>query len=575
MTTGDGLAVELDLAGRTGAEATSLRSMVQFWIGDFDRAAETAERALAQAESPDQRRLALAALALAAAGTEPRSDDVVRQAIDALDPAGPRGRVDAFVGYLAAEAALTHARISDASTVSNWAARAAELWESHPYASMMAGAVVRIALFEGRVADAERALIPLRATATLPRTALFADAIESLVRGNAADVEATERLLASVEDADLSAVDHLGRGILLLCAFGAIAVGDTVRSADAVLAAGTDAGLTRFSVIDRALGLELLAAGSIAAGDVDAARAWGTQAEELAQHPIAAPTVERLRARLAILDGDFARAVDLAAGSALACRAQGRGVEAAESEVVAGQARLAGRDIAGAARTLRELVADSDKLGHKAVRRSVGQKLGRAGRRLPPVTGDGWASLSARETEIAHLIFVGHETVPIARALGISPQTVRVHTSRILAAFGVGTRVQLVARHGAPIPEPAPDINLTPRQSEVVARAAAGESNAAIGQALGVSVKTVEKHLAGASTQLGAASRLDLILRWRGRSEQLGGGELEQVDAERGDLVGGQTLGLDDGGQDDDLTIGRAAGPLQVVATEHGSDTHE
>lgn len=579
LVVGRGHELACELARQVGSPASSLLAVTHFWVGDFDCAVEAAERALAEADTPAERRLALAALAISSSGSAPLAGDVVARAVEALDPTGPRGRVDAFVGYLVAEAALTHARLAEASAVSGWAARAAELWAPHPYAAMMAGAVVRIALFEGRVADAERALVTLRATVTSPRTVLLADAIESLVRGNAADVEGTERLLASIAEADVNLVDHLGRGILLLGAFGAIALGDTVRSADAVLAAGRDAGLTRFTVIDRALGLELLVAGSIAAGDGDAAHAWGAQADMLAAHPIAAPTVDRLNARLAMLDGDSARAAALAERSAAVCRAQARGVEAAESEVVLGQARLASSDVAGAARTLRELVAESDRLGHKAVRRSVGQKLGRAGRRLPPVAGEGWASLSVREAEIAHLILAGHETVPIARALMISPQTVRVHTSRILAAFGVGTRVQLVARfvaeHGARPPEPIPDVELTPRQREVVARAAAGENNSAIGELLGVTVKTVEKHLADASARLGATSRLDLILRWRGLSEQLRGGELEQRRTDPGDLLAGQAPGLDDVRQHDDLAVGGTAGALQVVTAEHGPDSDE
>lgn len=527
LVVGRGHELVAGLSGQTGSRASSLLAVAHFWVGDFDRGVEAAERALVDAQDPAERRLGLAALAIASAGTAPRHDDPVARAIEALDPTGPHDRVDAFVGYLVAEAALTHARLADASAVNSWAARAAELWAPHPYAAMMAAAVVRIALFEGRVADAEQALVSLRALVTSPRTVLLADAVESLVRGNAAEVAETERLLASIAEADVNLVDHLGRGILLLGAFGAIALGDTVRSAAAVLAAGRDAGLTRFTVIDRALGLELLVAGSIAAGDGDAAHAWATQADALAAHPIAAPTIDRLKARLALLDGDSSRAADLAERSAIACRAEGRGVEAAESEVVLGQARLANRSVAEAARTLRELVAESDRLGHKAVRRSVGQTLGRAGRRLPPVAGNGWESLSAREAEIAHLILAGHETIPIARALQISPQTVRVHTSRILAAFGVGTRVQLVARHAVRLPEPTPDVRLTPRQREVVQQAADGDTNVAIGEMLGVSVKTVEKHLATASARLGATSRLDLIVRWRNQSEQLLGRELE------------------------------------------------
>jgi DNA-binding CsgD family transcriptional regulator len=507
------------LVDRTESTARSMQAFAYFWLGQFDRSSEAADRALTSATTDEERALALATRALATAGTAPTETNLVVEAVAALDSFQPDTPERALIGYLVAEAALAHAQLDEAVALHEWVTRAARLWEPHPFAALMHAAAVRIVLFEGRVAEAEAAMPDLHAAANTPATKLLGGAVESLVRGNAADIESTQQLLTAIINADVNLADHLGRGILLLGAFGALAVGDAIRSADLILAAGRDAGLSAFTVIDRALGLEVLVVGSIESGDADAAHAWAAQADALAEHPIAGPTVDRLRARIALLNGENERAIELAERSALACRKQRRVIEAAESEVVLGRARIADHNIAAASRTLRELVAEADLRGHRSVRLIAGQELSRIQRRLPPVAGQGWSGLSDRETQITNLILQGNDTVPMARALGISPHTVRVHTSRILAAFGVGTRIQLVARFGETLPESTSTTDqLTPRQREVVSRAADGASNAEIAAELGIGVKAVEKHLAAASERLGARSRLDLITRWRAPS---------------------------------------------------------
>jgi DNA-binding NarL/FixJ family response regulator len=59
--------------------------------------------------------------------------------------------------------------------------------------------------------------------------------------------------------------------------------------------------------------------------------------------------------------------------------------------------------------------------------------------------------LSARQSEILQMLADGIQTDAVASRLGLSTETVRTHTKRILAKLGASTRTQAVAiaiRHG-------------------------------------------------------------------------------------------------------------------------------
>jgi two-component system nitrate/nitrite response regulator NarL len=56
---------------------------------------------------------------------------------------------------------------------------------------------------------------------------------------------------------------------------------------------------------------------------------------------------------------------------------------------------------------------------------------------------------------------------------------------------------------------------LTPRETEVVRGVARGWRNRQIGEALGITERTVKKHVASACRKLGASGRLQLALEFR------------------------------------------------------------
>lgn len=503
--------------------ALGLAALASFWLGDFAEATAQAATGLAAAQDDRARAACLAAAVLAAAGDldAPPPDRALLSRLLA-DADEPGSRWWSAVRYLAAEAALVSARIGEAAVLDDAGPPAGAAWAGHPFAPIMWVCQARIAAFSGRIEQAQAMLAAVRAS-VVPgsRVAPVAEAVAVLVQGNAGDAEVglvAEQIARNVPSVPR---DFIDRGALLLLAFGAIAVYDVAAAAALVFRAGADEALSRCTLIDRALAFETLLHAALLAEDPDAVAVWLGTLADLAEHPVTRPSVQRARGRAALDAGDAATAIDLLTRSVEGCLAEDRGVEAAEGQILLARARIQQHDLGTASRTLRALVAGSDRTGHAAVRRAAGAVLAASGRRLPPVAGAGWDVLSEREAEVARAVLAGLEVDQIAARLFLSPSTVRAHVSRVLCAFGVATRVGLLAAvggaggpggaGGAGAPAGA---RLSPRQAEVAGHVAAGRTNQQIAELLGISVKGVEKHVGDVLLRWEAGSRFEIARIW-------------------------------------------------------------
>jgi len=386
---------------------------------------------------------------------------------------------------------------------------------------------VRLLGFQGRITEAlelgERALERTHD----PRTELVVHATMCLVRGNAAQKSAVRAIADRLEKAQPAPTDHLATGCYLLVAFGLIATADVARAARFVLIGGGSSGLERLTVLDRALGFEMLVAAAAAEGDLTSAAAWRSRAEPLLANDIARPTVQRLISRVELLAGNPEEAERWAELALERCRAEGRAVEAAETEIVLSRARISLAQRGKASVSLEAMATGALESGHIAARQSAARELRNIGRRLRPAAGSGFDGLSQRERDVALLVVEGFGNIAIASELHLSEHTVQVHVSRVLAAFGVASRFALAAKLAEDLPDGADAASpppLTPRQNAVVDRIVQGFSNEQIGRDLGVSVKTVEKHVSEIFRRWNVASRIGVsrLARSRARTAPVG-----------------------------------------------------
>jgi DNA-binding NarL/FixJ family response regulator len=500
------VADDLPAAIERAGDDRALAAFAAFLSADYARAAALGDEALSLADDHESLQLARAARGIAGAGFAAGGPDHLAAARAEPAPAST------FTRYLLAEASLATARLDLAAEFDGLLS---DDLLGHPYDAVIGIMRVRLLVFRGLITEAAAVLAVIPAgEGMIP---LLRAAAETLVRGNAAERSEVRALADRLEATGTTSGDYLLNGCYLLAAFGLVAVGDVARSARFALRAGGDADLSRLTIVDRGLCFELLVAAAGLEGDLDSADSWRTRAETLLDDPIANSTVQRLISRVELMHGDARSAVEWADRAVASARAQGRAVEAAEGEIVAARARIAASQAGDASSRLEAMVEDADATGHVAARRAAARELRAAGRRLRPAPGSDWAGLSERERDIALMVAEGLGNREIAAELHLSEHTVRAHVSRVLAAFGAASRFVVAARVAELFPDtdPGSTAPLTPRQQAVAERIARGAGNAEIGGELGLSVKTVEKHVGEIFRRWGVGSRVGVARRYR------------------------------------------------------------
>ena len=512
--------LEKEFAASKDPYLLSLLSLALCFGQRFEPAAVMASRAAAAANDAETGIFAKAATGWAASTWvgEFAGDPL----LEALDDLGQLDHVDpdsrAFTLYWLAEAALGSARLDLAARIVERSGSVPtsflddELGEPHPYIAMMQIMRARLLAFQGRVTEAIAITESVTVAPGTPSDFLVS-ATQCLLAGNNAERQSARVIADRLERELGEPTDYISAGCYILVSYGLIAMGDIARAAQFVLLAGRTAGLEGLNIIDRALGLEMLVAAAVFQGDLDAAQAWQVQVEPLLSHPIARPTVERLNSRIALLAGDAASAAEWAELAVEHAAADGRAVETAEGEIVLARARVALSERGVANSRLEAMATRAAASGHPAAQKAAARELRRIGRRLRPASGSGWDGLSTRERDVALLVAEGFGNQEIARDLHLSEHTVQAHVSRVLAAFGAASRVSVATQLTGMLPRDPlarPPAALTPRQRTVAAQIADGKTNDAIAVDLGVSVKTVEKHVSEILQRWQVASRIGI-----------------------------------------------------------------
>lgn len=521
----------------------ALGAIMLFLSLDYAGSVAMAERAMLAAGSsveadPEAVLLAWGARGFAAAGQQPRIGETPRPwrsmapgrtpTGDPLgDAAAQLGALDGrmtpeadFTRYTIAEAALLCGRLDLAAAVVTRSGPAPLFLPDaqgspHPYFAMMVMMRARLLVFRGLVDQAADELRLLSDMRHPPIIGFMLAGTETLVRGNSAERAEVRALADRLELARPRPHDTLSVGAYLLVAFGLSAVGDVRRSARLALFAGTES-LDMLSVVDRGLTLELLVASAIDEGDLDAAEAWHQRAAPLRDDPIAGSTAARINARVELFGGRPDAAVRWSERAVELATAEGRIVELVGAQGLLELARAA--EIA--ALELRE--SADDGLVARDQTRGVSGELRISSRRLSPVPGSDWSGLSVRERDIALMVAEGLTNREIGVELHLSEHTVRAHVSRVLAAFGAASRFAVAARIAELFPTSPGEIpaELTPRQQAVSERISRGLGNSEIARELGVSVKTVEKHIGEIFRRWNVTSRVAIARLVRGRGER-------------------------------------------------------
>ncbi|MDA0160159.1 AAA family ATPase [Solirubrobacter ginsenosidimutans] len=235
----------------------------------------------------------------------------------------------------------------------------------------------------------------------------------------------------------------------MVLAQASVAAGGHQRAID-VLAGGDVLG--SIPGVWRLLGLEALVTAYLRVDRRDEAARVGLAAEEHAVSlglPMGVAWAQRAQAAVALDAGDSAGAASRAAASIAAAEQAGAVLEAALSRMLAARALAASGDPDGATAALQAAAATFDACGARPHRDAAEQELRKLGhvihRRSRPgsADGNGLASLTGRERQVAALVVDRRTNQEIANELFLSLKTVETHLRNIFRKLDVSSRVEL------------------------------------------------------------------------------------------------------------------------------------
>ncbi len=443
---------------------------------------------------------------------------IVTEIQDGTPGTGPFG---GLISMLELETAMSGGLIATADTI------ATQLGAEHVPTSVeqiWAGvALVRARAFAGRLTEADQILAAIERSPVLgglPQLLLIVRGARIFVDGHLGRGAEVEVGLAWLADSYPETVkpDYVYAGAHVLAAFGANALGKLSEAAALVLHGGGGVDLPRLQLVDRVYGFEILVEAAYATGDVAAALTWSEKAQTLpiGNHHMAGAAIGRIRARVASAMSDHESGIRASAESAVLAAVVGGDLEVMRAQIMAASARAASGDRRRGIEDLEEAARRAESTGASAVKSWAERELASHGHRLRNVPGIGWDALTPTQKIIARLAAAGLRNREIAEALFVSDKTVESHVAAVLAALGTRNRVGIGRELQGDEVDPLFAALVTPRQRDVALLVAQGLANVAIAQSLGISEKTVEKHVGDLFDRLGIRSRSALAARVRG-----------------------------------------------------------
>lgn len=304
----------------------------------------------------------------------------------------------------------------------------------------------------------------------------------------------------------------------LLAALAESAVGNPSAAAEVLLHGGGGPGLPLLPLALRAYGYDVLVEAAVA--QVQLAQAAELLAEfesmPIEEHPMASAALSRARARLNLVLEQHSASIVESDMSAERAAAVGGELYVIRAKILRALAEAASGDAPGGRRDLDAVASTAAKSGSAEVRTWALRELRAVGRHLRQFPALGWDALTVHQQVVARLAAQGLRNREIAAAMYVSPKTVESHVAAILDALGAGNRVGI----GRELSGDDVDVefggNLTARQREVAVLIASGLTNGQVATELGISEKTVEKHVGDLFDRLHVRSRSALAARVRG-----------------------------------------------------------
>ncbi|MCZ4497612.1 MAG: LuxR family transcriptional regulator [Marmoricola sp.] len=480
------------------ARATAVLGFVQVLSCDFDGALIS----LPEADDPLSKAMA-AFISAACLARVPEDEDV------AVPDECDRG-LHAFV---VVEAAMSAGQIARAEELALRFAPSLAPIASGTFWAWNQVALARSLAFQGRFTEARAAidlvLVDPRA-GDWPAVDRIARGVQAFVAAHAGDATFAERFVAGLETEVPEPRTYMEAAAYVLAAFAEQAAGRLGQLDQLVLLGGGGRFLPRFQVVDRIYAYEMLVESALSRGELPVAGDWLDLAEAhpVTEHGMASAAVARCRARIALAHDDPETGARESVISAERALLVGGALEVLRAQLLqAAATRAQGTDdvdVAG----LEAVALRAANTGARVLRAWAGRELALRGRHLRNAPGIGWEALTDRQRLVALLAAQGLRNREIGGRLFLSERTVEGHIAAVLDALGAPSRVGIGAY--VPMtstPVPLPSLGLTPRQRSVAALVADGSSNSAIAAALGISEKTVEKHVSDLFVRLQVQSR--------------------------------------------------------------------